>query len=230
MVNSLLLVHDGSMRTVVLQPDMDVDNFKDTASFSKKGHGKLSRLQDWIHFDDTVVMYGWTDGEAGNENKHELPPPIDTDLYFGDILAFRVNGNGHLDDFTEELYHNFVEHMLGGFSDLESDDDDIDMDQRETEIVPGDLDDSGDEDYVPGKGSLEESSSEGDSDGESEELYIAGDELDEDIPEDTDWKVWGNRKEVREGASDDDVSETVSITVSDSVSDTVTDFERECTL
>lgn len=215
MVNALLLVHDGSMRTVVLKPDTDVDNFQESTPFSKKGTGKVKRLQDWILFDDTILVYGWDDGDAGVENKHELPPPIDSDLYFGDIIVFRVNGNGHLDDFTEDLYHNFVEHILGGFSDLDSDDDEIDLDQRETEIVPGDFDDSGDDDYVPGKGSLEESSS--DDDSGSEELYISGDELDEDIPEDTDWKVWGNRKEVREGASDDDISETV------------TDLERECT-
>ena len=34
----------------------------------------------------TLFLFGYTSGKAGTENKHELPPPHDTVLCFGDTI------------------------------------------------------------------------------------------------------------------------------------------------
>ena len=34
----------------------------------------------------TLFLFGFTKGKAGSENKHELPPPHDNTLVFGDII------------------------------------------------------------------------------------------------------------------------------------------------
>ena len=34
-----------------------------------------------------LTLIGYREGKAGTENKHELPPPLDSTLYFGDQLT-----------------------------------------------------------------------------------------------------------------------------------------------
>ena len=50
-----------------------------------QGNGSLSCRCEYPMDDITVSVYAWNDGEAGDENKHDLPPPIDNDLYFGNV-------------------------------------------------------------------------------------------------------------------------------------------------
>ena len=40
-----------------------------------------------------VKVYGKTDGRAGSENKSELPPPVDTALFFGNLVVVASMGN-----------------------------------------------------------------------------------------------------------------------------------------
>ncbi len=84
-----------------------------------KGTGIAQELGSWTYNNNEVKIYGWEDGKAGKENKHEIPPPHDTDLYFGDLLAVNSNSNGkNLINFTKEDYNNFFEEMYGGFEDI----------------------------------------------------------------------------------------------------------------
>ncbi len=82
-----------------------------------KGSGIAQELGSWTYNNNEVKIYGWEDGNAGQENKHEIPPPHDTNLYFGDLLAVNSNGK-NLINFTKEDYNNFFEEMYGGFEDI----------------------------------------------------------------------------------------------------------------
>lgn len=63
----------------------------------------------------TLTVWGWTEGKAGTENKHELPPPHDEGLLFGDAVVVSSAG-----DFTAESWAEFYEKAFGGFEDISS--------------------------------------------------------------------------------------------------------------
>jgi len=70
-------------------------------------------------------------GKAGTENKYELPPPIDKQLYFGSIALVGVDTQGDLTSLTTTQWTLIHEHLFGGFeelSDEESSDESTDDD------------------------------------------------------------------------------------------------------
>lgn len=66
-------------------------------------------------------LYGYKTGKAGTENKHELPPPHDTILLFGDAMILATK-SGMLVDFGTTEYTRFYNDGHGGFEDLDSED------------------------------------------------------------------------------------------------------------
>jgi DNA-directed RNA polymerase subunit M/transcription elongation factor TFIIS len=69
----------------------------------------------------TLHLFGYQKGKAGTENKHELPPPHDGMLLFGDILVLVSTSDSytHPMSFKVEDYEAFYTHAFGGFEDLE---------------------------------------------------------------------------------------------------------------
>jgi hypothetical protein len=65
-----------------------------------------------------VDVWAKNDGRAGNENKYELPPPIDELIFYGNIaLVARVDKETTI-DITIELWNTIYEKLFGGFEDL----------------------------------------------------------------------------------------------------------------
>ena len=65
-----------------------------------------------------VDIWGKTDGRAGNENKYELPPPIDEILFFGNLaLVARVDKECAV-NLSIGLWTKIYEKLFGGFEDL----------------------------------------------------------------------------------------------------------------
>jgi len=93
-----------------------------------KGKGNLYREIDFDYKDHTISLYAWIDGKAGRENKHELPPPVDNELYFGNIFLFK-HIDGKLVDFTKEEYEEFYDNSFGGFEDIGSEDSEYSEDE-----------------------------------------------------------------------------------------------------
>jgi len=80
----------------------------------------------------TLFLFGYTKGKAGTENKHELPPPHDETLAFGDIVIVvskdeRSFANPIL--FKVSDYELFYSKVFGGFEELEDYDDDDDFEE-----------------------------------------------------------------------------------------------------
>lgn len=82
----------------------------------------------------TITLYGKSVGRAGQENKYEFPPPVDTILFFGScVLVSNVSsdnktcGNLSIDQW-EEIY----DALYGGFEEIgdesETEEDEIDSD------------------------------------------------------------------------------------------------------
>lgn len=65
-----------------------------------------------------VDVWAKTDGRAGQENKYELPPPIDELLIFGNMaLVARIDKETAV-NLTIELWTKIYEKLFGGFEDL----------------------------------------------------------------------------------------------------------------
>ena len=63
---------------------------------------------------------GLTKGKEKNINQHELPPPIDTNFYYGNIVVIKTNDKHHYQHFTIEDFATVYEELFGGFEDLGS--------------------------------------------------------------------------------------------------------------
>lgn len=80
---------------------------------NKKKHTKASSAP-------VIYIDVWckTDGRAGQENKYELPPPIDEIIFFGNMaLVARIDKQTAC-DISIELWNKIYEKLFGGFEDL----------------------------------------------------------------------------------------------------------------
>jgi len=80
----------------------------------------------------TIHLFGYKSGKAGTENKHELPPPHDKVLLFGDAVLFGVK-DGVPVSFGTADYAKFIETAMGGFEDIGSEDSEDDSEEEEDE-------------------------------------------------------------------------------------------------
>jgi len=75
----------------------------------------------------TLFLFGYTSGKAGTENKHELPPPHDSQLVFGDIVLLASKSENSFMNpvpFKPDDYEVFYSKAYGGFDDLDEEDED----------------------------------------------------------------------------------------------------------
>ena len=78
------------------------------------GEGAEATVPKYIYVD----VWAKTDGRAGQENKYELPPPIDELLIFGNMaLVARIDKETAV-NLTIELWKSIYEKLFGGFEDL----------------------------------------------------------------------------------------------------------------
>jgi hypothetical protein len=96
------------------------DGFSCYHTYTYKNKNKnLSVLKDGVAPKYIYVdVWAKNDGRAGNENKYELPPPIDELIFYGNIaLVARVDKETTI-DITIELWNTIYEKLFGGFEDL----------------------------------------------------------------------------------------------------------------
>ena len=152
-----------------------------------------------------ISVYAKDSGRAKSENKYEMPPPIDKDLYFGNILIIKHTEkkvtNTNLQDLTLEEWNNIYESLMGGVEDLNDEDS-----YSEEEEIPEHLktkegyskedgfivddDEDLDDDYVPNN---------------SEEEVTDGTDGDED--EDEDEEVMGKDSDLDNSDDEEDYDE-----------------------
>jgi hypothetical protein len=136
----------------------------------------------------TLVLWGWREGKAGSENKHELPPPHDELLLFGDAIVVAEGG-----ELTVEEWSAFYDAAFGGFedlgdsdSDLESEDEDEEDEEEEEDDV---VDDVADDVVDDVEAEIEEEESDDDSDSDEDEgdnAVVSEDEAEEEEADDAD--------------------------------------------
>lgn len=96
-----------------------IDDFKLLNTWKFKGSKKSFN----------ICVYGKEKGKANMENKYELPPPVDSKLFFGTLAVVKVVDE-NLEDLTVSEWEKLYEKLFGGFEDLENT---IDEDENEVD-------------------------------------------------------------------------------------------------
>lgn len=140
--------------------------------------------------DKYLSVFAKNKGRANTENKYELPPPIDNDLFFGSIMIVKHENKDDykLSDLIElsvEEWEKYYEKLYGGFEDLGEED----SYSSEEEVDPEMLTKEGyskedgfivdDEEEIIDDSGGEES----DEEEEEEEEYVQGEESDDEDEE-----------------------------------------------
>ena len=125
--------------------------------------------------DYTVTILGKTGGKDGSENKKELPPPIDKEIYFGNVYAI-AHHNDSFRDLTIQDFEEFYNSAFGGFEDLGEEDSWSEEEEENTE----DREFINDDTESPNKDSI---------DVEEEEYEFSEEETTEETTDETDDEI-----------------------------------------
>ena len=177
----------------------EIKNFNKDILFKKCNFRKnddFSKRTTWKMNDDYFVsLYAKDKGRANSENKYDLPPPIDKDLYYGTMLlvkhCYNDLTNETAEDFDIEEWNKLYEKLFGGFEDLGEEDS-----YSEEEEIPEHLqtkqgyskeggfivsdDDIEDEDYIPQESEEEEEAHTSTDDAEEEDAMGHDSEIDDE--------------------------------------------------
>lgn len=82
-----------------------------------------------------IHVYGKTKGKAGQENKYDFPPPIDTTLFFGNCVLVHKNSEGKVLDLSLPEWEKIYEKLFGGFEDIEDSSEEEEIDEEEMKIM-----------------------------------------------------------------------------------------------
>ena len=122
---------NGNMDECKIKKNINVSNLsKYLMKISKsQGESDIKELYKWSYENKNIKCFGWYDGDAGFENKHDLPPGgissfIDEDssvqLLYGDIFLVLCD-NDTIDNFQVSDYGVFYNLIFDGFDECESD-------------------------------------------------------------------------------------------------------------
>ena len=178
--------------------EKSVKNFELSTLYKKcslKSEANFEKRHTWNVDGFFYSVYAKDNGRSNSENKYDLPPPVDEELYFNTMAIIKHAEtdatNGTVTDLIMSDWDKVYEKLFGGFEDLDhseelsEDDEEISESEKTKEGYHKDgfVVDDDDEDYVPEEDDLEESDSYNDSDEEdSEELdseELEGDSEDE---------------------------------------------------
>ena len=161
----IIIKKTGELKSVVLKEVVDISSvliqnknvialFNSNIRKSKNFKENCKRHCDWELEDSVISLFGSKEGRAGSENKYDLPPPEDSDIYFGEILIIK-SVNNVIVPMDIKDFNSFIELSFGGFEDLGSKDTeeeyDPELDRYESDFVVDDDEDNieYDEDYDP---------------------------------------------------------------------------------
>ena len=120
MVNNIVIIEkNAEIKDFEFKNDKLADLYKKCNYRKSDGFIKLYSWKKikYNKQDYNIDLYGKNDGKANNENKYDFPPPIDNELYFGNLALVRIKDN-KIDNLTVKEWGKIYEQLFGGFEDL----------------------------------------------------------------------------------------------------------------
>jgi len=156
---SLILIEKTGKLKSIKMDGLDIPDLCKKCGF--KSIEGFSHAHTWaVSFNEIeykLCLYGKTEGRANSENKYEFPPPMDNTLFFGSCVVINME-NDVASDMSVKEFEDIMEHLYGGFEDVdseedtESDDDTTDLPKtkdgyvKDDFIVDSDEEEDGDDD------------------------------------------------------------------------------------
>jgi len=136
MTSAVIIEKDGNIKEISVKNDKleylaKKCNFKNEKNFSKTAKWKVNIKNDSYN----INLFAKDTGRANNENKYDLPPPVDTTLYFGTIIIVNYNDDGELSSLTKDIWDKIYEKLFGGFEDLANTADEDELEEDELEDI-----------------------------------------------------------------------------------------------
>ena len=128
MVQILIVEKSGSIKELKVKETTEEYLCKKAGFKNNKGFGKRTTWD--IDGVCNVVLYGKIEGRAGQENKYDFPPPVDSTLFFGACVLVCVH-NDKVVDLNEKTWKVIYEKLFGGFEDLGEEDSEEEEDEDE---------------------------------------------------------------------------------------------------
>jgi hypothetical protein len=182
MVQIVIVEKGGSLK------ELNVDNY-DVEFLSKKaGFKNVKDFKEqtcWKLQGHNVYLYGKTEGRAGQENKYDMPPPVDNTLFFGACVLIMRKKNTEV-DLPVKLWKKIYEKLFGGFEDIGEEDSEEEEEEDEDADLPQTKEGYAKDGFVVEDEEEEEEEEEEDDEEEEEEDADEEEEEDEDEVEEED--------------------------------------------
>lgn len=132
MKSIVLITKGGSVKTQKIK-DMKLETIYKKCKF--RNDNNFDKRHTWKLKKSFITIYAKDNGRAGQENKYDLPPPIDSVLYFGTIAIIHheeeIPTDESIKDITKENWIKFYNKAMGGFDDLDEEEE-----EEEEEVIP----------------------------------------------------------------------------------------------
>jgi len=137
----LLLTSTGDMKSgkLTIKSEATGCQLSDIQTYLKKKKAP-AQIGTYAWKSNTLFLFGYTDGKAGTENKHELPPPHDTQLIFGDIVVMMSKDKRSFAKplpIKQDDYETFYTQVFEGFESL--DEEEGDEAEADEEVIQDEL-------------------------------------------------------------------------------------------
>ena len=118
-ITAVCIGKDKSISEIKVPENLNIDrlDFNKIKLFKVSKGSVYERECDFQWNEKTISIYASSNGKAGNENQYDLPPPIDSQLYFGNVLVLCHEEN-KLTKLTHSDFNQFYDDAMGGFESL----------------------------------------------------------------------------------------------------------------
>lgn len=138
MTGVIIIEKSGNIKQSICK---DINNLYKLCGFRKSDGFELRHTWDNLNIKNSkynISVYSRNDGKANTENKYDMPPPIDNDLYFGNFAIVNKDKNSNLLNLNVDDWKKIYEHLFGGFEDLNDFEDD-DNEEDELDNISSEL-------------------------------------------------------------------------------------------
>ncbi len=173
-VEAVLLTQAAEVKEIKLPLCSDGTIMKATLQAALKKKQEPELLGSYTTRQAHLFLFGYTKGKAGTENKHELPPPHDEVLSFGDILVVASKEEGAWTTptpFKPDDYEKFYTKAFGGFDETEEGEEEDEEVEEEVEAEEAEVEEAEEEEVEEEEEEEEEEAGEeaGEEEAEAEE-------------------------------------------------------------
>ena len=119
---TVVVVNKGGQLKDVSFKDFDISNLYKKCGFRKKDGFELRHKYEKVKVNNEKIdihVFSRTNGKSGTENKYDMPPPIDTDLFFGSFALVKWDRDEQdYVDFSVDEWKKAYNRLFKGFEDL----------------------------------------------------------------------------------------------------------------